>query len=199
MPMVKRVPGSGIELSSSQASQRSRSRTLPPRAEARAPASFSTDETFPSGSSEMMRAIRAYQGKKKARSANMQAMDRMKPQQTWNEYAAPHADLREMLERIERAGELLRIPGVEWKLEMGTLAEAIYQGASANPPAILFEHIPGYPKNYRVLSGSTNSAKRLALTLGFPVPSHPLDVVRAYRDRMKTHRPLAPRVVKQGP
>jgi 4-hydroxy-3-polyprenylbenzoate decarboxylase len=41
--------------------------------------------------------------------------------------------------------------------------------------------------------------KRLAITLGFPVPSHPLDVVRAYRDRMKTHAPIPPRVIDKGP
>ncbi|HEY6821059.1 MAG TPA: UbiD family decarboxylase [Burkholderiales bacterium] len=125
-------------------------------------------------------------------------MDRAAPLHPWNEYEAPHADLREFVSRAERAGELLRIPGADWNLEMGTLAEAIYQGASANPPALLFEGIPGYPKNFRVLSGSTNSAKRLALTLGFPVPQNSLDVVRAYRDRMKTHKPIAPRVVSKG-
>ena len=64
----------------------------------------------------------------------------------YNEYDAPHADLREFVDRVERAGELLRIPGVEWNLEMGTLAEAVYQGAKENPPAILFEDVPGYPK-----------------------------------------------------
>ena len=117
----------------------------------------------------------------------------------YNEYDAPHADLREFVDRVERAGELLRIPGVEWNLEMGTLAEAVYQGAKENPPAILFEDVPGYPKGFRVLSGATNSSKRLAITLGFPVPGHPLDVVRAYRDRMKVHRPIPPRVVRKGP
>ncbi len=34
----------------------------------------------------------------------------------WNEYDRPHADLREALERFERAGELLRIRGAHWKL-----------------------------------------------------------------------------------
>jgi 4-hydroxy-3-polyprenylbenzoate decarboxylase len=97
----------------------------------------------------------------------------------WNEYDRPHADLREAIERLERAGELRRIRGADWKLEMGTLAEIVYREAS--PPAILFEDIPGYPKGFRAFSGRTNSAKRLAILLGFPVPSHPLDVVRAYR------------------
>jgi 4-hydroxy-3-polyprenylbenzoate decarboxylase len=108
----------------------------------------------------------------------------------WNVHDRPHADLREAIERFEAAGELLRIRGADWKLEMGALAEIVYRGE--NPPAILFEDIPGYPKGFRAISGSTNSAKRLAITLGFPVPSHPLDVVRAYRDRMKAHKPIAP-------
>jgi len=114
----------------------------------------------------------------------------------WNVHDRPHADLREAIQRFEQSGELLRIRGASWKLEMGTLAEIVYRGE--NPPAILFEDIPGYPKGFRALSGATNSAKRLAITLGFPVPSHPLDVVRAYRDRMKTHKPIPPRVVKTG-
>jgi len=50
-----------------------------------------------------------------------------------------------------------------------------------------------------VLSGATNSARRLALTLGLPMPRHGLDVVRAYRDRLKTFEEIPPRVVNGGP
>ena len=124
-------------------------------------------------------------------------MNDPRPAKVWNDYDQPHLDLREFLTRIERAGELLRIPRADWNLEMGTLAESVNERSSA--PAILFEEIPGYPKGFRTLSGATNSMKRLAITLGFAVPSHPLDVVRAYRDRMKTHEPIPPRVVTQGP
>src|SRR5262249_34949009 len=105
-----------------------------------------------------------------------QPMKAESPGPRYNRYEAPHADLREFIARVEEQGELLRIPGVDWNLEMGALAEAVYQGAKDNPPAILFEDIPGYPKGFRVLSGATNSSKRLAITLGFPVPGHPLDV-----------------------
>ena len=118
---------------------------------------------------------------------------------TWNDYDAPHADLREFMQRSERAGQLLRIPGVDWKLEMGALAEIVNQESTSGAPAILFENIPGYPSGFRVLSGATNSMHRLALTMGFPVPNHSLDVVRSYRDRMKTHRPIPPVFVKDGP
>jgi UbiD family decarboxylase len=122
---------------------------------------------------------------------------RIEQQGIWNDYDRPHADLREAIERLEAAGELRRIRGASWNLEMGALAEIVYR--EPHPPAILFEDIPGYPKGFRALSGATNSAKRLALLLGFPAPSHPLDVVKAYRDRMKVHRPVPPRVVEVGP
>ncbi|HXP30993.1 MAG TPA: UbiD family decarboxylase [Stellaceae bacterium] len=111
----------------------------------------------------------------------------------------PHDDLREFIARTERAGELLRIKGVDWRLEMGALTEIIYQTKTEDPPAILFEDIPGYPPGMRVLAGATNSSKRLALTLGFAEPQGPLDVVRAYRDRMKIHAPILPRMVATGP
>ena len=119
------------------------------------------------------------------------------PLRIWNDYDRPHQDLREFLARIDRAGELLRIPGTHWNLEMGTLAEAVNERPSS--PAVLFDEVPGYPRGFRVLSGSTNSMRRLAITLGFAVPGHPLEVVRAYRDRMKGHRPVPPRVVRDGP
>ena len=116
----------------------------------------------------------------------------------FNEYDRPHADLREFIDRAEAAGELLRIKGADWNLEMGTLAEIIYH-SKPEPPAILFEEVPGYPKGMRLLSGATNSSKRLAITLGFPVPHNSLDVVRAYRDRMKAHQPIPPKTVSKGP
>src|SRR5829696_808499 len=118
-------------------------------------------------------------------------------QPKFNAYNHPHEDLREFIERAEEAGEILRISGADWKLEMGTLAE-IVSHARPEPPAILFENVPGYPKGMRLISGATNSSKRLALTLGLPVPDGPLDVVRAYRDRMKTHHPIAPKTVGTG-
>jgi 4-hydroxy-3-polyprenylbenzoate decarboxylase len=116
---------------------------------------------------------------------------------SFNAYDRPHADLREFLARVEGAGELLRIRGADWKLDMGTLAEIVYH-KRPEPPALLFEDVPGFPAGMRLLSGATNSSKRLAITLGLPVPDNPLDVVRAYRDRMKSHRPVPPRIVAKG-
>ena len=57
---------------------------------------------------------------------------------------------------------------------------------------------PAIPKGMRLISGATNSSKRLAITLGLPVPSCPLDVVKSYRERMKEHRPIPPKTVRTG-
>src|SRR5262249_39165266 len=118
--------------------------------------------------------------------------------QRFNAYNAPHEDLREFIRRAEEAGETLRIKGDDPHLEMGTPGEMV-NDARLEPPALLYEDVPGYPKGMRLISGATNSSKRLAITLGLPVPSCPLDVVRAYRDRMKEHRPIPPKSVGKGP
>ena len=102
--------------------------------------------------------------------------------QRFNAYDRPHDDLREFIARAERAGEIVRIAGADWKLEMGTLAE-IVNHARPEPPAILFEEVPGYPKGMRLLSGATNSSKRLAIALGLPGTGKPSAI--ASRDRRR--------------
>ncbi len=114
------------------------------------------------------------------------------------QFADPHRDLREWIERVEGIGELMRVSGVHWNLEMGAVAEMIYHAYPGNSPAILFENIPDYPPDFRVLTGVTNSPRRLALTLGLPVSGHPMDVVRSYRDRMKRHQLIEPLTVRGG-
>lgn len=114
-------------------------------------------------------------------------------------YPAPHGDLREWIDRVEEIGELMRIDGVDWNLEMGSVAEMVYHARPDNPPALLFENVPGYPPDMKVLSGATNSPRRLALTLGLPVPRTPLDVVKSYRKRLETFEDIPPRSVNAGP
>jgi len=116
----------------------------------------------------------------------------------WLRYNTPHKDLRDFILRAEEAGELLHAKGVHWDLEMGALAQALSHKRS-EARAVLIDEVPGYPKGYRVFDGGTNSSRRLALALGFAEPHSAMDVVRAYRDRMKVHKPIPPRVVKAGP
>ena len=125
-------------------------------------------------------------------------LDATKAAQRWLSYTTPHEGLRDFLERADEVGELVHAEGVHWDLEMGALAEAFAHKRS-DVRAFLVDEVPGYPKGFRVACGAINSSRRLALALGFPEPKSAMDVVRAYRDRMKTHAPLPPRVVKSGP
>jgi UbiD family decarboxylase len=106
-------------------------------------------------------------------------------------------DLREFLDKVDAAGQLLRIDGVDWDLEMGGVAEIVSHTRSESP-AVLFDNIPGYPPGFRVLSAGTNSSKRVALAMNLPEPKTPMELVRAYRDRMKTHAPIPHCVVESG-
>jgi 4-hydroxy-3-polyprenylbenzoate decarboxylase len=119
------------------------------------------------------------------------------PGDRFNAYAAPHADLRQFIARAEEAGEVARVGGADWNLEIGTLVE-IVSHARPEPSSLLFDAVPGYPAGMRLLSGATNSSRRLAIALGLPVPQGPLDVVRGYRERMRTHRPIPPVTVTKG-
>lgn len=75
----------------------------------------------------------------------------------------PLLSLRTHLEAIEGFGELRRVHGAHWDLEIGALAELSYR--SPGSPALLFDDIVGYPAGSRVLTGSTASPRRLGRTL----------------------------------
>jgi UbiD family decarboxylase len=117
----------------------------------------------------------------------------------YNDHRQPHADLRELIGRIDKLGQLVRVPEADPDLELGTLIELVAHRAGEGGPALLFERLTGDRLGFRACSGATNSAARLALTLGLPTPKHPLDVVAAYRERMRTHEPIPPAVVPTGP
>ena len=51
-------------------------------------------------------------------------------------------------------GELKRINGADWNLEIGTMAELIYRERFGTIPALLFDRIKGYPEGFRILLAS---------------------------------------------
>ena len=110
----------------------------------------------------------------------------------------PHQDLRDWLVKVEALGELQAIDGADWNLEMGAIAEMVYHARPENPPALLFDKIKGYDKGFRVLSGMTNSPGRLGLTLGLGPCETAMEVVKGYRDRMKTFELREPNKLKTG-
>ena len=58
-----------------------------------------------------------------------------------------YRDLREWVQQVDEMGELLRIDGADWNLEIGALAEVAGRGPTSQ--AILFDQIKDYPAGYR--------------------------------------------------
>jgi UbiD family decarboxylase len=111
-----------------------------------------------------------------------------------------YCGLRGWLDQVDRMGELARVAGAEWDVEMGAITHMLTEKSRGEAPAILFDDVPGYPKGYRTLYGQLSSTRRIALTLGLPLEhDRKVDIVQRYHDRMRELTPLAPRVVKDGP
>ena len=111
----------------------------------------------------------------------------------------PYEDLRDWLRVVDSIGELERIAGADWNLEIGTLAELIYRERPGVIPAILFDRISGYPEGFRILFGQQCSFRRLALCFGLPLESGGLQLVEQFRRKLATLQPIPPRVVETGP
>ncbi len=110
-------------------------------------------------------------------------------------------DLRDWLGSVEELGELKRVQGAHWNLEIGTLSEANYRQAKS--PALLFDDIPDYPKGFRVLTGASNSPRRLGVTLRMGSDFTNADLVRTLRGKpieWEGKAPdLPPEVLPDGP
>ena len=109
-----------------------------------------------------------------------------------------YQDLRGWLSEVEALSQLKKIHGASWDLEMGAITELIYHEGKGTPPAVLFDKVPGYPDAFRTLFGMTCSVERMALTLGLPTVKNGIDLVKAYRDRLKDFKPIAPKTVSHG-
>ena len=108
----------------------------------------------------------------------------------------PHQSLDEFITAADAVGEVRFVEGADWDLEVGCLAEL---SSEVEGPLLLFDAFEGYPRGYRVCTNSVRTPRRFALALGFPLDSHPVDLVRLWRERRQRFQPLAPLVVDDGP
>ncbi len=110
-------------------------------------------------------------------------------------------DLRTWLAEVAELGELKKIDGADWDLEIG--AVTMLSWTKPDRPALIFDHIKGYPPGYRVLTGSTSTANRVALTFHLPRVSSDRELVNLLRERFDTwidkHKDFPPKVVRTGP
>jgi UbiD family decarboxylase len=109
-------------------------------------------------------------------------------------------DLREFLDKCSEMGEVQLIEGVDWDLEIGAIAQ--WQVQDPNSPLLLFDKIKGYPPGYRICCNMWRTRTREALALGLPLEEtkRGIDLVRAWRDKVKQGvTPIPPKTVKTGP
>ena len=110
-------------------------------------------------------------------------------------------DLQEFLAAADDGGELKVVTGAHWDKEMGAVTEVLYRQKVEQSPALLFDEIPGYAKGMRCLYGMMGSPLRLALTLGLDpdIARDRMAMLEVVRRKMKTYKPVPPRVVNHGP
>ena len=98
--------------------------------------------------------------------------------------AASHTfSLRDWIALCTERGEIRKISGAHWNLEMGTLTEMVH--ARRNAPALMFNAIPGYPENYGVLTNSLGSINRMALATGLPWGLEQRDFMEQWRKKLQ--------------
>jgi UbiD family decarboxylase len=93
-------------------------------------------------------------------------------------------DLREYLKKAEDLGQVNRIEGADWDLEIGSITEL--QQSVPDAPMLLFDKIRGYQPGYRVLTDFINTELLIDLAMGFPLEARGLEVVRLWRDKFKS-------------
>ena len=110
-------------------------------------------------------------------------------------------DLRAFLSAVEDGGEVEHVTGAHWDRELGAVTEVLYREKVDKSPLLLFDEVPGYARGMRCLYGMLGSPLRLALGLGID-PSQSGDrrtMLDTYRRRIKSHEPIPPRTVDDGP
>src|SRR5499433_1162256 len=106
-------------------------------------------------------------------------------------------DLRGLIEDWRAAGQLKIVEGADADLDIGALAEV--SGSGAEPPALLFDKIKGYPDGYRVLINMFQTQRRTAESLGGDASLRGAALVDTIRKRMADHNLVPPKLVASGP
>jgi 4-hydroxy-3-polyprenylbenzoate decarboxylase len=111
-------------------------------------------------------------------------------------------DMRDWLKAVEHDGELKRIIGADWDLEMSSISEMIYREGKRPVPALLFGEITGYPKGYQALFGLLSSPRRVASALNLSILDEdmgPLDLLRSWQRKEQVLKPVTPALISSGP
>ena len=110
-------------------------------------------------------------------------------------------DLRGWLEKVEQLGQLKRVDGADWHLEIGALSALNVRRKDS--PVLLFDNIKGYPSGYRVVTGSVSAAATLGLTYNLPANYSDSELSKAMAEKIPQWEGsldrFAPQAVETGP
>ena len=99
-----------------------------------------------------------------------------------------YKDLRGYLDAADSLGELRKVDGADWDLEIGAITEVAAR--AANPKVVLFDHIKDYPKGFRVVTNPVCSAPTTALAFGLDPKLAGLDLIRAWKQKLGGQTPI---------
>lgn len=105
-------------------------------------------------------------------------------------------DLREYLAKLEEVGDLAKVSGADWDVEIGALTEMMTERGG---PGLLFDDIPGYPKGYRVVGNVNRTPKHMAITYGLNHEASPEEIAAEFDRMIPMMEPVPPREVASGP
>lgn len=108
----------------------------------------------------------------------------------------PFSDLRDFLSKLEGLGEIARISGAHWDLEMGVVSELSFEQQG---PALLFENIPDYPSDYRVVSNLCSTQRRALIALEWDPDQSLVEAMRGWKQRYSHYKGVPPVTVSRGP
>ena len=99
-----------------------------------------------------------------------------------------YTDLRDWLEIVDSIGELKKVDGGDWNLEMGTLAEIFArESKSGVTPAVFFANAPRYPKGVRTLFAQNPPVKKMAANPGLAINPPHFHLGRAFPPKLVNH------------
>lgn len=105
-------------------------------------------------------------------------------------------DLRDYVQRLDEMGQLIRVDGADWDLEIGTITELM---AERDERALLFDRVKGYPKGYRIVTNILNTKEQQRTFFDDPEGLSDIDIIRHWRDKFNGFKPVPPVEVDSGP
>lgn len=105
-------------------------------------------------------------------------------------------DLRSFIARLEEMGEIKMIQGADWRLEIGGLTELM---GEKEGPALLFDRIKDYAPGFRLISNVFRTHSRTALALRLDTNLRGIELLNAWRMRLRAYKPMPVSVVEGGP